>query len=182
MPFMSLRLLIACQLGEATIHTALDDLESFLWLLIWCIVHASKGIEGAMAANRGIKLMLDTWKDTNAMSNVAKSYFAESCWKDAVFGGLIQEWLEIFRTANEETWGVLELLPTIPLDNEPGSRWSRACSWLETKFTGTYEDLLKSGFHHLKNVEKYSNWEELVDANLQAAQANRDRFMLSLGV
>jgi hypothetical protein len=48
-----MRLLISCQLRETIIHTALDDLESFLWVLIWGIVHASKDIEGANN-NRGI--------------------------------------------------------------------------------------------------------------------------------
>jgi hypothetical protein len=171
---MSLRLLGASQAGMAIIHTALDDLESFLWLLIWCIVHASKGIEGAMAANRGIKLMLDAWEG-DAKSNAAKQGYAEKNWKDAVFGGLIREWLEILSKAETETSEVLELFPTIPLDSDPGSRWTKYCNWLETKFTRTYEDFLKSGLNHLKNVKKYSNWKEVVDAKSQAARARAAR-------
>ena len=54
MPFVSMRILSAWSMKEKIIYTALDDLESFLWLLIWCIVHATKDIEGAKAANKGI--------------------------------------------------------------------------------------------------------------------------------
>jgi len=32
----------------------------------------------------------------------------------------------------------------------------------------TYEDVLKSGFDHLEDVWKYSNWKEVVAANAQA--------------
>ncbi len=95
MPFMSLRLLAAWQLGKTTIHTALDDLESFLWLLIWGIVHTTKDIEGAKTANRGIEGMLDAWSD-DVISNLNKYYVTEKMWEDAVFGGLIEEWSGIF--------------------------------------------------------------------------------------
>lgn len=47
------------ELWGSITHTALDDLESFLWLLI---VHASKDIEGARANNPGIQLTLDAWQ------------------------------------------------------------------------------------------------------------------------
>jgi hypothetical protein len=60
MPFMSIRLLNASQVRETIIHTALDDLESFLWLLIWGIVYASN-IEGDKTANPGIQRMLVVW-------------------------------------------------------------------------------------------------------------------------
>src|SRR6266576_908454 len=101
MPFMSMRLLTAWQVRETIIHTAVDDLESFLWLLIWCIVYASKDIEGAMTANRGIQLMLDAWSG-DVTSNRTKLSTAENNWKDVVFGDLIREWLGTFRRASRE--------------------------------------------------------------------------------
>jgi hypothetical protein len=74
---MSFRLLDAWQLRETIIHTAIDDLESFLWLLIWGIVHASKDIEGAKGANRGIHLMLVAWSG-GLTSNRTKLSVAEN--------------------------------------------------------------------------------------------------------
>src|ERR1700733_16329388 len=100
MPFMSIRLLNASQATEAVIHTALDDLESFLWLLIWGIVYATKDIEGARAANHGIKLMLEAWSG-DVKSNRSKLPTAEA-WKDDVFGDLIREWIDIFRRTHRE--------------------------------------------------------------------------------
>ena len=55
---MFLRLLEALLGRKTIIHNALDDLESFLWVLIWGIVHASKDIEGAKTVNGGIDRML----------------------------------------------------------------------------------------------------------------------------
>jgi len=160
---MSTRILGACDLEETIIHTALDDLESFLWVLIWGIVHASKEIEGANN-NRGIRLMLNAWWG-DAKSNRSKLPTAERDWKDAVFGSLIKEWLGILTTASDGAGPLMSHMPTIPLDNQPGSRWSNACDWLESHCRKTYEDILKSGFNHLKEVEKYSSWEDVVAAN-----------------
>ena len=66
MPFMSMRLLFALQRGKATIQTALDIIKSFLWLLIWGIVYASKDIKGAKDNNPGISSMLIAWLGASA--------------------------------------------------------------------------------------------------------------------
>jgi hypothetical protein len=166
MAFMSMRLLNACQGKRTTIHTALDDLESFLWLLIWGIVYASKDIDGAKTANEGIELMLIAWSG-DAKSNLNKLAAAERSWEDVVFGGLIKEWLGIFTRASDDTWKFMKHLPTIPLDDQLGSEWRRACDWLESYCMKTYEAVLKSGFKHLEEVRRYSNWEEVVVANSQ---------------
>ena len=163
---MSMRLLNASHTHRATIPTALDDLESFLWVLIWGIVHASKDIEGAKAANDGIELMLDAWSG-NAMSNTSKLSVAEWSWKDAVFGGLIKEWLRIFQRMGDATSKLIMRLPNISLNNEEGSEWRRACDRLESCCIRTYEDVLKSGFNHLEEVRKFSDWTEVVAANSQ---------------
>ena len=163
MAFMSMRLLSADEENWATIHTALDDLESFLWLLIWGIVHASKNVEGAMTVNKGIPLMLNAWSG-DVKSNLNKFLTAERSWRDAVFGGLIEEWLSILNKASKETMDLVDDLPEISLNNEEGSEWRRACDRLESYCMETYEGILKSGFEHLKKVQKFSNWTEVVAA------------------
>src|ERR1700723_1889280 len=110
---MSIRLLIACQLRETIIHTALDDLESFLWVLIWGIVHAIKDIVGANN-NRGIRLMLNAWSG-DVKSNWSKLTIVEVTWEDAVFGGLIKEWLDIFKRARDGARPLMRYMPTILL-------------------------------------------------------------------
>ena len=110
-----MRTLSACQ-KKKIIHAALDDLEPFLWLLIWCFVHASKDIEGAKAVNEGIQVMLEAWSG-DLRSNRSKLQTVRDDWRDAVPGDLIKEWLGIFGRAREETQQGLERLPSIPLNN-----------------------------------------------------------------
>ena len=136
---MSLRLLEALLARKTIIHTALDDLESFLWVLIWGIVHASKDIEGAKTANPGIKRILSAWSG-DLTCNISKQSAAENGWYDVVFGGLIRNWLGIFRKANDdEANDLMDYLPRIPLDNQKGSEWSRVCDLLESRFMKVYK-------------------------------------------
>ena len=100
-------------------------------------------------------------------SNRSKLATAEHNWTDAAFGDLIREWLGISRRARNETRQLMRHLSTIPLDNQQGSEWSRACDVLESYCMKTYKVVLKSGFDHLKDVWKYSNWTEVVTANAQ---------------
>jgi hypothetical protein len=163
---MSMRLLPAFIEPQTHIHTALDDLESFLWVLLWVIVHALKDIDGAKAANPGIELMLDAWSG-DAKSNFGKLAIAEWSWKDVVFGGLVKEWLDIFSRACHETRKLVKHLRTIPPNNQEGSDWRRTCDQLESYCMKFYEAVLKSGFKHLEDIRNYSNWTEAVATNLQ---------------
>ena len=150
--------------GSRKLFTQPSTILSFLWLLIWCIVHASKDIEGAKAANGGIRDMLDAWSG-DVKSNKSKFAAARDDRKDAVFGDLIQEWLGIFDRASKEAEKIVNLLPSISLG---GSTWNQACDWLESYCVKIYEDVLKSAFGHLDRVRNYPDWEAVVAANVQA--------------
>jgi hypothetical protein len=163
MQFMSTRLLDAWQLRGTTIHTAIDDLESFLWILIWGIVHASKDIAGAKRANEGIQLMLDAWSG-DEKSNRTKLLAAENNWDDAVFGDLIQEWLETFRKARRENRRITGEMSTMRLGSQ---EWDNACNELESYCKDTYTKVLESGFRHLEGVRDYSDWDRVVAANFR---------------
>jgi hypothetical protein len=163
MPFMSMRLLAARQLREKIIHTALDDLESFLWLLIWGIVYASKDIEGAKGANRGIEFMLDAWSG-DVISNRSKLPTAEESWDDAVFGDLIREWLDTFRQARRENKRVTRDMSTMRLGSQG---WDNTYNELESYCNDTYKKVLESGFRHLEGVRDYSDWDKVVAANVR---------------
>jgi hypothetical protein len=171
---MSLRLLGASVAGKAIIHTALDDLESFLWLLIWGIVYASKDIDGARDANEGIKLMLDTWSG-NANSNIAKLGHALG-WKGAVFGDLIREWLGIFLLARQEN----DLYAEEMSKEELGSpEWTSICDDFKSYCKDIYGEVLESGFKHLNAVREYSDWKEVVAA--KSRRSHRKRFQEDQG-
>jgi hypothetical protein len=160
MPFMSMRILGALQAKEKIIHTALDDLESFLWLLIWGIVYASKDIEGAKAANLGIDLMLDAWSG-DAKSNRSKLPTADE-WKDAVFGDLIREWLGIVLRAHEENPRFKGDMANTNLGSQERNE---VCDELESYCRGIYREVLETGFRHLDGVREYPDWDKVVAAN-----------------
>jgi hypothetical protein len=163
MPFMSMRLLDALFTQDSIIHTALDDLESFVWILIWGIVNASKDIEGAMTANRGIQSMLIAWSG-DVVTNMAKLSIALGSWKDAVFGDLIREWNGIFLRAREEAERLTEDVSSMQL----GSReWDDACNELESYTKDIYKEVLESGFKYLEGVKEYPDWDKVVAANVR---------------
>ena len=161
MPFMSMRILGALQAKKATIHTALDDLESFLWLLIWGIVYASKDIAGAKAANEGIQLMLDAWSG-NVVCNRSKHTIVEDSWTDAVFGDPIQEWLDTFRKARKVNKRFTEEMSTMILGSP---EWNEVCNDLESYCKDIYKEVLESGFRYLDGVREYPDWDRVVAAN-----------------
>jgi hypothetical protein len=166
MPFMSTRLLSAWQLRGTTIHTALDDLESFVWILIWGIVHASKDIAGAKGANEGIQLMLDAWSG-DVKSNRSKLSTAENDWQDAVFGDLIREWLNTFREVRKENREFTVAMSTMRLGSQ---EWNNTCNELETYCKDIYKNILESGFRHLEGVRDYSDWDKVVAANIRRSK------------
>jgi len=161
MPFMSIRLLGALQAHKSVIHTALDDLESFLWLLIWGIVNTSKDIEGAKTANEGIQLMLVAWSG-DVIYNRSKLTTAESSWKDAVFGDLIREWLGTFRRASREDERLTEDMSFMGVGSQ---EWDDACSELESYCKDIYKKVLESGFRYLEGVREYTDWDKVVAVN-----------------
>ena len=79
-----------------------DDLESFLWLLIWVIAHVLKDKERAMKNNTGIKLILNYISKTSSyvkrfdvllmywlgeMRYIDKMTITMMVWRDAVTAG-----------------------------------------------------------------------------------------------
>jgi hypothetical protein len=42
LPFISRRILVAWSLDQPTLHTAIDDLESFAWVVLWAALHKSR--------------------------------------------------------------------------------------------------------------------------------------------
>lgn len=157
---MSMRLLSARDQRRQTIHTALDDLESFLWVLVWGIVQSSKDIEGARTNNPGIEDMLNAW----ASHNRSRSMIVDDVtnWKDAVFGDLIRKWLRTLKQAADDAGLLTEEMSAMPLGSQ---EWHEACNELESDCTRVYKEVLESGFRQLEDVRSYSDWDKVVAAN-----------------
>ena len=157
---MSMRLLSARDQRRQIIHTALDDLESFLWVLVWGIVQSSKDIEGARANNPGIEDMLNAWVSNNRSRSMIVDDVTN--WKDAVFGDLIRKWLRTLKQAADDAVLLTEEMFAMPLGSQ---EWHEACNELESDCTRVYKEVLESGFRHLEDVRSYSDWDKVVAAN-----------------
>ena len=157
---MSIRLLSAREQRRQIIHTALDDLESFLWVLVWGIVQSSKDIEGARANNPGIEDMLNAWEGNNRSK--AAILERKSCWNDAVFGDLVRKWLRIFTQADEDMEQLIKDMSAMHLGSK---EWNDACDDLKLDCTHVYKEVLESGFSHLEDIRSYSDWDKVVAAN-----------------
>ena len=134
------------------IHTVVDDLESFVWLLIWVIAHVLKDKERATKNNPGIKFILENWSGKETY--MSKWEIARKKWKDAVFGRFIRQWLKILDDAGAENDTRTKAVVAQPMGS---SGWKGACDELETFCKKIHEEILKSGFEHLEEIKKYPN-------------------------
>ena len=163
---MSIRLVCAWQVqanqgGYPIIQTAVDDLESFLWILIWVIVEILKGNKKAKDNNSAIELLMSAWSG-DLMANVSKGTLAKS-WSDAVFGELIEDWLNIFSGSEKKNDSYTRAASATTIGSpEQDEAFEKLQSYSEE----IYEKVLKSGFQHLEEIKRYSSWEEVVDANV----------------
>lgn len=131
------------------IHTAVDDLESFLWLLIWVVAHVLKEKERVTKYNLGINLILDNWSGKETY--MSKGEIAAKRWKDAVFGKVIRTWSKIFDDAEDEIDTHTQAMAAQPMGS---SGWKGACDELKTFCKKIYEEVLESGFKHLEEIKR----------------------------
>jgi hypothetical protein len=161
---MSMRLLSAHKAharggSRPVIQTAVDDLESFLWILIWVIVHVLKDNQKATTLNQGITALFDIFSG-DLTYQLAKDTELYS-WEDSIFGGLIREWSNIFRRARTE------IVSYAVASAKPGSERKESCDKLELYCKTIYQAVLETGFRHLEGVRRFSTWDEVADANTE---------------
>jgi hypothetical protein len=140
------------------IQTAIDDLESFHWLLIWAIAHILKGKEKATGLNQGIDMILEIFSG-DIESQGYKESIAHTWWSNVGFGGLFKEWMNIFQVARQELPRLSQGFFEAPLDSQ---KHEEACNGLESYCMTIYKDVLESGFRYLEGVREYSNWDKVV--------------------
>ena len=165
LPFMSVRLLSAYEDQEMgaeqpIIQTAIDDLESFSWILVWVIVHVLKGNKTATANNPKI-LALHRKFSGDLSSQVGKDAVLR-LWQDVVFGELVKEWSRIFHDADTKVVSYARAAAS----TKPGREREKSCDELESYSKTVYEAVLESGFRHLEKVKRFSTWDEVVNANV----------------
>ena len=147
--------------GQPVIHTAIDDLESFFWILVWVIVHVLKGNTTATENNPRILTLFHMFSG-GLSSQMAKGGEMQ-WWQDAVFGELIQEWSHILQNANQKVVSYARAAASAG----PGRERDESCDKLESYSKTVYNDVLESGFRHLEQIRRFSTWDEVVNANAE---------------
>ncbi|KAI9444821.1 hypothetical protein H4582DRAFT_853102 [Lactarius indigo] len=98
LPFMSTHLLQNWSTGLPALHTAIGDLESFLWVLVWSLVHILKKFANITNETSIIHRIGHTLS-SSLVSEVLTREHKMRYWKDIVFGDLIRKWVEISETS-----------------------------------------------------------------------------------
>jgi hypothetical protein len=152
---VSIRLLTAWLEKDPIMHTAVDDLESFLWLLTWALVRILK----KYGSNRqGILTLEHVLSSKDIATNVSKEYHMGRSWLNVAFGNLTQDWLKILTLARHEVEQFMSEFSTILA----GSERLVAFDNLELLCKKVYEQVLESGFRHREEISRYSQWEDVV--------------------
>ena len=162
---MSIDLLWAWHDDQPIVHTAVDDLESFVWVLSWVLVHILKKYG---CKELFIRYMEQVLSSENLLQNIVKESIVDSQWPDEAFGNLLREWLGTLRSARRN-------IKKLRLDFSvsPPESISRgiACDGLELYCSRIYEKVLKSGFNHREEISSwYSRWEDVIRAMAMAPQ------------
>ena len=145
--------------------TAVDDLESFLWVLLWTLADILAGVEGAAKINPAILLIKETFEKKDPFSTLVKVFLTREIWihHDVVFGGLIRDWLDIFESASKRVSSYARRVAGTPARS---SDREEACDELESFCRGVYEAVLTSGYRHLEGIGQYSCWKDVVEASI----------------
>jgi hypothetical protein len=154
LPFMPRRLVNAWRWNKLVLHTAADDLESFLLVLVWSLVHIFK--HTLTKESPEISYLADIFSSYRYSDIVAKESIIMDTWPDEVFKGLILEWLTIAQVSRvylHKLEGTLSALESMD------AQWDS----LEKYCGEVYLKYIKAGYRHLETIRSYRDWEAVVD-------------------
>jgi hypothetical protein len=158
---MSIRLLSSWDEHKPIVHTAVDDLESFLWVLVWALVHILK--EFGTTKNSTVDQLAERFSSYSIPLIMMKESTIQRHWKDVVFGGLIREWLAISLDASlaveQHVGNVFGSGSDVNFQHEG------AFDRLEEYCRTVYMEFIQTGNKHLESIRRYSDWKAVVDAN-----------------
>jgi hypothetical protein len=160
LPFMALRLLYAWETDKPIVHTAVDDLESFLWVLVWALVHILK--EFGTTRNLDIETLEETFSSHSIRSIMRRGLLVQQGWEDVVFGGLILEWLSISQKAN---LAIKQLLGTISGSGNDKDVQQVGFDRLEEYCRTVYMEYIQAGQKHLESIRQHPDWKAVVKVN-----------------
>jgi hypothetical protein len=160
---MSLRLVSAWAENTPVIHTAPDDLESFLWVLVWSLVHIFKDL-GRITEESTINHLARVFGNYHDADVIVSKGITVELWPDKVFKGLIQEWL---KTSADSRWFLQDFEHTLAhaklRGNSDVHSQERECDRLEKHCEEVYTKFIQAGYSHLKHIRGYRDWKAVMD-------------------
>jgi len=154
---MSIRLLDAWDVKTQALHTAIDDLESFLWVLVWSLVYILKRTAKIHNKNSKIHLLERALSSRDLAHTIRKESITKRRWTDKVFFKLIQEWLAI----SEEYREVVERLQIALLTANDIDR-ERVFDELDKGCQTAYKRFIEAGYRNLQAIKEYDSWDAVV--------------------
>ena len=171
---MSTRLLTAWNANQPTVHTAVDDLESFLWVLVWALVHILK--EFGTTSNQTVDQLVEMLSSYSIPPILARDSTIQYRWMEVVFGGLILEWLAI---SQEASLVVEKHVKTVFGSGDDVGLQQGAFDRLEEYSRTVYMEFIRAGYKHLESIRHYTDWKAVVEEPSELA-ANTVPFRLSI--
>jgi hypothetical protein len=167
LPFMSRHLIRALELGHNALHTPVDDLESYLWVLVWSVTHILKWAAGAKMTNEKsiINQLAKCLSSRYIHEILAREDTLAYEWKETVFGGLLRDWLYISQRSRIK---LNDLQDTLLLQDSLGNVAAReqGLNCIEEHCVGVYKDFMKAGYKHYQTIRLCEDWTKVVDLNV----------------
>ncbi|KAH9048838.1 hypothetical protein EDB84DRAFT_1261915, partial [Lactarius hengduanensis] len=162
LPFMSTRLLQDWRLNKPVLHTAIDDLESFLWVLIWSLVRIFQTF--ANITKDSIIYDLGHSLSSRVFDHIQRRNQSARDWTDKVFNDLIQEWLNISDTFRIDVKKLQKTSTGLLVnDSDTSDAQKRIFDELDERCGKAYKEFIQSGDRHLRTIRTFSNWEDVVE-------------------
>lgn len=164
LPFMSKRLLRALELGTCALHTAADDLESFLWVLVWSLAHILKRAVGETITDQisSINNLAEHLSSRFIPSILSRELTVMDEWKEKVFGGLLHDWLKISQKSRTVVAGLqvtlLRSLDDVKLREE-------CLDLIDEHCIKVYQEFFRTGYEHFETIKEHRDWEAVVNFN-----------------
>ena len=161
LPFMSARLLYSWLKNKPIVHTAVDDLESFLWVLVWALVHIFLNEIGTTGEST-VDLLVESFSSYSIRQIIIRESIIERDWEGVVFGGLFRDWLAISKTAS---FAIEQHVKTVSGSVHDVDLRQGASDQLEEYCTSIYREFIQTGHRHLESIGQYSDWKAVAEAN-----------------
>lgn len=163
---MSDRLLRSLAKKSHVLHTAVDDLESFIWVLVWSLTYILKWAANITNEHSTIHQMMQFLSSRTFYEIIARESTAVAHWPDKVFKDLLVTWLQIAMKSRDHVDQLAENLHIFESsdDSDPADI-ERVLDDIDEYCRVVYKEYLQAGFEYLRTIGVFSDWAAVVHHN-----------------